>query len=225
MYGNLHVDATVKFGMGTGEWISSNRDAGANQWGLDFFTNHTARLSIANNGNIGIGTQSPDAPLEIIGRHHPLIKCDNNGGGDAAWFFSSNGGNTLFLAGPNIFYGNGNAYMSGSLQQGSDRRFKNNITDISSPLGKLMMLSPSEYEFKTKELPQYNFPSGKHFGFIAQDMQQVFPELVNENDGSWYDEKQKKKITDGNKYLSINYIELVPIIPLPLLLFRNSNTR
>ena len=37
----------------------------------------------------------------------------------------------------------------------------------------------------------------KHYGFIAQDVQKLFPELVKE---------------DGSGYLSVNYVELIPIL-------------
>ncbi|HQR33110.1 MAG TPA: hypothetical protein PLK30_10245 [Blastocatellia bacterium] len=56
----------LKFGSGnTGEGIGSKRTAGGNAFGLDFFTSYTARLSIANNGNVGIGTSAPTDKLQI----------------------------------------------------------------------------------------------------------------------------------------------------------------
>lgn len=48
--------------------ISSNRNlAGNNSRGLDFWTNSLKRLSVIENGNIGIGTTSPLSKLHIIG--------------------------------------------------------------------------------------------------------------------------------------------------------------
>ncbi|HEV2423635.1 MAG TPA: hypothetical protein VGZ29_02285 [Terriglobia bacterium] len=44
---------------GGGETIISNRNAGTNQYGLDFFTSYTPRLSITNSGRVGIGNQGP----------------------------------------------------------------------------------------------------------------------------------------------------------------------
>lgn len=51
------------FGGSSGETISSKRTAGGNKHGLDFYTGFVPRLSIANNGGIGIGTQAPEAAL------------------------------------------------------------------------------------------------------------------------------------------------------------------
>jgi hypothetical protein len=44
---------------GGGEGISSKRTSGGNQYGLDLYTNNTARMSISKDGNVGIGTTSP----------------------------------------------------------------------------------------------------------------------------------------------------------------------
>ena len=63
--GNL-LSGAVKFGAGsTGEGIASQRTAGTNQNGIDLFTNNTARISILNNGYIGIGNRSPAFPLTV----------------------------------------------------------------------------------------------------------------------------------------------------------------
>jgi hypothetical protein len=57
----------LSFGLNTGEGISSRRTSGLNQYGLDFFTASLSRLSIGNNGNVGIGTTSPQALLAVNG--------------------------------------------------------------------------------------------------------------------------------------------------------------
>jgi hypothetical protein len=57
----------LRFGWSSGEWITSKRGAGTNQYGLDFYTGASRRLSIANNGNVGIGTSSPQAALDVNG--------------------------------------------------------------------------------------------------------------------------------------------------------------
>lgn len=58
----------IRFGsnnQGTGEGIGSKRTEGGNWWGLDFYTANINRLSITNAGNVGIGTSSPIAKLQI----------------------------------------------------------------------------------------------------------------------------------------------------------------
>jgi hypothetical protein len=52
---NGAINPGITFGGGgSGEGISSKRTAGGNQFGLDFFTGSTSRMSITNGGNVGI---------------------------------------------------------------------------------------------------------------------------------------------------------------------------
>lgn len=55
-------------GGGSGEVIASKRSAGGNQYGIDFFAGHVARVSITNAGDVGIGTTLPSAKLDVQGR-------------------------------------------------------------------------------------------------------------------------------------------------------------
>lgn len=57
----------------------------------------------------------------------------------------------------------------------SDRRLKKNIVQISSVINKVMALKPSVYEFKYN-----NSSNNKSFGFIAQELKEFFPEMVDE---------------------------------------------
>jgi hypothetical protein len=72
--GTVEVDAAavnnggyspaLNFG-GGGEVIISNRAGSTNQYGLDFLTSYTPRMSITNTGLVGIGVQSPGWMLEV----------------------------------------------------------------------------------------------------------------------------------------------------------------
>ena len=57
----------LTFGAGSGEGIGSQRTSGANQYDLVFYTANAARMSILNNGYVGIGTSLPTAPLNVQG--------------------------------------------------------------------------------------------------------------------------------------------------------------
>jgi hypothetical protein len=70
--GGLWVRGSLSFttdvNSNTGEFVGSDR-AGTkgNALGLDFFTAFAPRLSITNGGNVGIGTQTPQALLDVVG--------------------------------------------------------------------------------------------------------------------------------------------------------------
>lgn len=113
------------------------------------------------------------------------------------------------------FYGNtyvnGTMYCTGGYQS-SDARLKTNIADIKSDaLLKIKELRPVQFQWQQVEdisledkeiikTPHFSEDvdfEQKHYGFIAQDVQKLFPELVKE---------------DGSGYLSVNYVELIPLL-------------
>ncbi len=57
----------LAFGASSGEGIASKRTAGGNQYGLDFYTSFANRMSILQNGYVGIGTTTPSNALDVVG--------------------------------------------------------------------------------------------------------------------------------------------------------------
>ena len=84
-------------------------------------------------------------------------------------------------------------YSDGSFVQTSDRRKKENIVDSENQLDKINQLRVRDYN-------KINDSSKKkHIGFIAQELQEVFPHLVIEAD-------------DEMKSLQIYKIGIVPLL-------------
>ncbi len=57
----------LTFGISSGEGIASDRVNGVNRYGLDFYTSFAHRMSILQNGKVGIGTTNPVSLLEVNG--------------------------------------------------------------------------------------------------------------------------------------------------------------
>ncbi len=71
---NGAINPGITFGTSSGEGIASKRTPAGNQFGLDFYTAFSPRLSITQSGDVGIGTSRPEAKLDVVGttRTHVL---------------------------------------------------------------------------------------------------------------------------------------------------------
>ncbi len=123
---------------------------------------------------------------------------------------STTGNNPLSRAG----YFVGQLECTGAFTQGSDENLKENITELSGALAILSQLQPKRYNFRCSDpqLAHMNLPLGQKFGLIAQDVQEVLPELVyDSHHGAGF-------ATDGTctgpavDYKSLDYISLIPLL-------------
>ena len=95
-----------------------------------------------------------------------------------------------------MLYVQGTAFATGSWNS-SDAGFKKNISTLDNSLEKVMKIRGTRFEFRTNEFNDYHFAEGPQFGFIAQELENIFPELVKtENDG----------------YKSVNYNGMIPVL-------------
>jgi hypothetical protein len=60
----------------------------------------------------------------------------------------------------------------------SDRRFKKNITPFGSVLDRITALQPVHFDWRAAEFPDRHFGDSRTYGLIAQDVEEVLPELV-----------------------------------------------
>ena len=75
----------------------------------------------------------------------------------------------------------------------SDKRLKENISENDRGLSTIMHLNTYQYNYiKDKE-------KKKHFGFIAQEVKEILPEILHESD------------KEGSA-LAVNYIETIPVL-------------
>ena len=82
---------------------------------------------------------------------------------------------------------------------GSDLAFKEECTELNSSttLEKLSHLQAYNFKYKASEFPEHSFPQGEQFGFMAQDVEKQFPQLI-------------KKDSSGHSF--VNYQQMIPIL-------------
>jgi hypothetical protein len=128
---------------------------------------------------LGIGTTTPQAPLEVAGGGASLLVIPGK-------YTSSNDTNAVTLDIPGYkklvvwddFYVTQNAYKpgGGSWSSTSDARLKKNVRPLAGALDKLLALQGVSFEYidpaKIHEL------SGERMGLIAQEVEKVFPDWV-----------------------------------------------
>lgn len=87
--------------------------------------------------------------------------------------------------------------MASSYSELSDVNLKTNINNIDDALNRIMQLQGVNFEWDVLNHPDRNLEAGHHLGMIAQDVEPVFPEVVN---------------TDTNGFMYIDYSSMVPVL-------------
>ena len=99
-------------------------------------------------------------------------------------------------------YFSGNVYCSGAYLP-SDEKLKENIQPLNNGLDKIMKLDVKTFNFRTTEFPELNLPADKQNGFIAQNLESVFPELVKLN---------PSKKEQPTAFKAVNYTGIIPVL-------------
>lgn len=156
---------------------------------------------IRGDGDVGIGTLTPNEKLEVNG--NVLVSGGVNGkifintpvqSGNATTdcfpifttstgyqYLTSDGGNLKYNPGNNTLY-TGNMNVSGTtysniFQVTSDITLKQNITDLENPLQKILNIQGKNYTWKN------DASNILQSGLIAQQVEEHIPELIQENNG------------------------------------------
>ncbi len=130
---------------------------------------------------VGIGTNSPTHDLTIINSGGASLKMGT--ALTTTWdVLTNNAGYYLYYAGNHLYqtYTDGNAWMAGGLSQYSDRSLKEDIQTVDNALDKVIRLRGVTYYWK-KDLPDgRQMDTRKHYGFIAQEVENVLPDIISE---------------------------------------------
>ena len=127
-----------------------------------------------------------------------------SGGFGGLFRYGTDGNNSAYLGfngGAADFYGrvsvNGNLCYTGTFGTCSDQRYKDKIERLPDSLQRALKLRGVSYVWRRSEFPRKQFPEGRQIGFIAQEIEELYPELV---------------ATDNDGYKTVDYSRLTPVL-------------
>jgi hypothetical protein len=138
-----------------------------------------------------------------VGTTSTYIKTFNSNVIPETWIYGTyNNNKTITTAVPKIdVYVQKDLYIAGNLIQLSDERFKQNIEPPPENACELLMqVKPRKYEFIE------SVEDGFHYGFIAQEVEKLFPSLV----------KTTIDVTSKKEKKAVNYLEFIPLLLLKI---------
>lgn len=157
----------------------------------------------ATGGNIGVNTLSPIATFDVNGTGLIRSTVDSSNSTTAAFVITgglsisktsnatstTNGGALTISGGVGILK---DVYVGGTVTSSSDTRLKKNLRPLESILDKIKNISPLKYN------SIHIFDTNDHIGFIAQDFEKDFPELLMRNSQDAYYSLAYDRITALN---------------------------
>lgn len=163
-----------------------------------------ARLFFANN-------QTTGAYFSLVG---------NPKASDPRFIIAYNDGTTSSASGKLIVTDTktkveGDLEYTGSLIGPSDIRLKKNIKNLdgASVLEQILQLQPKTYLFNTDKYSYISLAKGKQFGFISQEVEQIFPNLVHTDVHTYEVTKEKGEVTTEEVEIKgLDYISFVPLL-------------
>ncbi|MEX0981596.1 MAG: tail fiber domain-containing protein [Bacteroidales bacterium] len=110
-------------------------------------------------------------------------------------------------------YAAGDLAYTGGLIAASDQKFKKDIGALNSIMENLMKVQPRLYTVGGSEAKSVGLEEKSQYGFVAQELEKIFPELVVEVVHPKTDDPgQAKASGNPQTYKGIKYLEMIPIL-------------
>lgn len=168
--------------------------------------NRSNALTVLKNGNVGIGTHTPQELLHISGGRLRI----------GTETIEDTGSNQLSI-GSSLIPDTNNAFRLGNASNRwigvwatngtintSDRREKKNIRNLKYGLKEVLQMNPVSFNWKNKNNPETKL------GLIAQDVLKIVPEVVKTH--AWKTKENGDKIKEELDKLGVYYSDLIPVL-------------
>ncbi len=192
IFGDVNTDHSFAFGI-NGEKSEVSASQGAIAFG-----SKCKVISSKCASAFGLNVTVNQAPYQFAcGKFNTPMKSTDESSGKSIVYPLFIVGNGTAEKRSNAFYVNsdGSATLAGELTSPSDSRLKTNVNGISSALDKIVKLRGVTFNWDPSKKPSAD--KKLQYGFIAQEVEKIFPELVT---------------TDSEGFKSLNYIGIVPVL-------------
>jgi len=110
-------------------------------------------------------------------------------------------------------YASGNLAYTGSLIAASDGRLKEDVTAMEPALDRLMRVKARSYRYRSEGMAKnFSLPDQAQYGFVAQELEEVFPELVVEVNQPLRSMPGEEAKEDVQSYKGVKYMEMIPVL-------------
>lgn len=183
--------------------------------------NSSSPTNIGHQSDVRFGTNptsnnfGSQLKVNTIGANNYGVSAEAFGGTVNYAIFAATGAssNQSPPTGPNYAgYFNGDVVRTGTDNFTSDQNLKQNINPINNALSIINQLSPKTFEYKQANYPSMRLPSGIQYGLIAQEVQAILPELVNNNVHPPVFDSVGNIVTPAVNYLSLEYQQFMGIL-------------
>ena len=232
---NVYLDKTLtsssSIGNNAGYFLNANSSSG----GFDIGVKGEITASINDNsagyfistsnaptaGNVGVTGRAFNSGVSNTGGRFEAkfggtamgIIASANGATNNYGVYASAPTNGDTIPGPNYAgYFNGDLVYTGSFGLASDVNLKTNIDTLPNALPIIKQLKPKQFNFNQANYPSMSLAGGLQYGLIAQDVETVLPNLVNNNVHPAKLDSVGNVVVPPVNFKSVEYEQLIPFL-------------